>query len=79
MNQSTTRYSEDDNSMSSSRSSDIERGPAFSPSMPSQNNYSFEFLNHEIGMWRPVCSISLIKNKEFYLLSLKMVYAKFTF
>jgi hypothetical protein len=79
ISQSTTRddEDEDDNSMSNSRSSDIECGPAFSSSMSSRDddsprsfkrkptnsgdNYSFEFIEREIGMCRPVCSISLIQ------------------
>jgi hypothetical protein len=100
ISQSMTRYhdeeDEDDNSISNSRSSDIECGPAFSSSMSSRDNdsprlfkrqptnsgdnYSFEFIEREIGMCRPVCSISLIENKPFlFFLSLKMVYVKYMF
>jgi hypothetical protein len=82
MHQSATRYDNDDdeNSMSNSRSSDMEFGAAFATSMSSQDNdsprsfkrqptnsgdnYSFEFIEREIGMCRPVCSIYLIEKQK---------------
>ena len=83
MHQSATRYDEDDdddydeNSLSNSRSSDMEFGPAFATSVSSRDNdsprlfkrqptnsgdnFSFEFIEREIGMCRPVCLITRIE------------------
>jgi hypothetical protein len=63
------RSGDDENSITNSRSSDVERGSAFvsstysdSPPLAKRqltssgdNNGVFEFIEREIGMCRPVC------------------------